>query len=129
MNTLTGKSVGIALLMAAALLAALFAMGVFAPAGVDALVKSGSKEVKITLSDSAPDAKGVEMTITFELDEGINAATQNVEIDLPVAAAASATLFGLPNDFASTATTPSAYVSVMQGRRNVGSVTRPCGRR
>ena len=36
MNTLTGKSVGIALLMAAALLAALFAMGVFAPAGAGA---------------------------------------------------------------------------------------------
>lgn len=36
MNTLTGKSVGIALLMAAGLLAALFAMGVFAPAGVGA---------------------------------------------------------------------------------------------
>ena len=36
MNTLTGKSVGIALLMAAALIAALFAMGVFSPSGVGA---------------------------------------------------------------------------------------------
>ena len=36
MNSLIGKSTGIALLMAAALLAALFAMGVFAPAGVGA---------------------------------------------------------------------------------------------
>ena len=36
MNSMIGKSTGIALLMAAALLAALFAMGVFAPAGVGA---------------------------------------------------------------------------------------------
>ena len=36
MNTQVGKSAGIALLLAAALIAALFAMGVFAPAGVGA---------------------------------------------------------------------------------------------
>ena len=39
MNTLTGKSVGIALLLAAGLLAALFAMGVFSASGVGAAVE------------------------------------------------------------------------------------------
>ena len=36
MNSMIGKSTGIALLMAAALLAALFAMGVFSATGVGA---------------------------------------------------------------------------------------------
>ena len=36
MNSITGKSTGIALLMAAALLAALFSMGVFSATGVGA---------------------------------------------------------------------------------------------
>ena len=36
MNSLVGKSTGIALLMAAAMLAALFAMGVFSATGVGA---------------------------------------------------------------------------------------------
>ena len=46
MNSITGKSTGIALLMAAALIAALFAMGVFSAGTVgahpgDRTVKSG----------------------------------------------------------------------------------------
>ena len=53
MNTLTGKSIGIALLMAAALLAALFAMGVFAPAGAGAsVVETDGKEPTQTLTNS-----------------------------------------------------------------------------
>ena len=36
MNSIVGKSTGIALLMAAAMLAALFAMGVFSATGVSA---------------------------------------------------------------------------------------------
>ena len=36
MNSIVGKSTGIALLMAAALIAALFAMGVFSASGVNA---------------------------------------------------------------------------------------------
>ena len=39
MNSMIGKSTGIALLMAAALLAALFAMGVFSASGVGAEVR------------------------------------------------------------------------------------------
>ena len=44
MNLLVGKPTGIALLMAAALIAALFAMGVFAPAGVHAGFLGGEDE-------------------------------------------------------------------------------------
>ena len=50
MNTLTGKSSGIALLLAAALIAALFAMGVFAPVAVEAGIKGGSEKPMVELT-------------------------------------------------------------------------------
>ena len=71
MNTLTGKSVGIALLMAAALIAALFAMGVFAPAGVDAGVKSTPKPTA-ELSSNKPADTGVTLTATFETNDDVD---------------------------------------------------------
>ena len=66
MNSLVGKSTGIALLMAAALLAALFAMGVFSAGSVGADVK-GSPAPVVEPTNFRPGAEGVDITITFEL--------------------------------------------------------------
>ena len=117
MNTQTGKSVGIALLLAAGLLAALFAMGVFAPAGVDALVKGGAQAPKVTLSDPNPGATNVTMTITFEVNDGVDnaPAEDNVSISIPNGTAASE--FVLPAGF------NKSNVSVMQDGVSVGTVT------
>ena len=71
MNSMIGKSTGIALLMAAALLAALFAMGVFSPAGVGATVTSSdTSKPKVTLSSYAPAATGVTLTAVFQVSAG-----------------------------------------------------------
>ena len=69
MNSLIGKSTGIALLMAAALLAALFAMGVFSPTSVGAAVSndSDSKPV-VMLSNNLGEAEDVTLTATFQID-------------------------------------------------------------
>ena len=94
MNSIVGKSTGIALLMAAALLAALFSMGVFSASGVGAHTPdvddcdteglptlSGNTacdddhpsfhlgtiaDASVSLSNSLPGATGVEMTIKFK---------------------------------------------------------------
>ncbi len=126
MNTQVGKSVGIALLLAAGLIAALFAMGVFAPAGVDAGgIKGGSKAPEVTLSKNEPSASDVTMTIIFEVNEEVDGTNPNdVRISIPIGSdGATATAFGVPSGFASTATAPSPNVSVRQGNANVGSVT------
>ena len=103
--------------MAAALLAALFAMGVFAPAGVDALVKGGAQAPEVTLSDPNPGATNVTMTITFEVNDGVDDAptNDNVSISLPNGTAASE--FVLPAGF------NRSNVSVMQNGVSVGTVT------
>ena len=78
MNSITGKSTGIALLMAAALLAALFAMGVFSATGVGAAVVDDDPATaainegpKITLSDYTPGATNVTMTVTYQIAPAI----------------------------------------------------------
>ena len=66
MNTQVGKSIGIALLLAAGLLAALFAMGVFSATSVGAHVNSGDTDKPtVELSTIAPGAEDVTMTVTF----------------------------------------------------------------
>ena len=125
MNTQAGKSIGIALLLAAGLLAALFATGVFAPTGAGAAIKGGSKAPEVKLSNNAPSATGVTMTITFEPNAGIEVTGDDpITIDIPVAGTAAADMFGVPSDFAGTPDTPSPYVRVtQQGVGNVGGVT------
>ena len=111
MNTLTGKSVGIALFLAAALIAALFAMGVFAPAGVDAGVKR-SPAAMVELSTYKPGATGVMLTAKFHVTDEVDgsqpggAVGDNVVINLP------AGITGLDRD----------NVKVMQGTSEVGGV-------
>ena len=77
MNTQVGKSVGIALLLAAGLLAVLFAMGVFAPAGVSAGVLGGSAAPEVTLDNTVPESTGVKMTITFTVNDTIDGDPDN----------------------------------------------------
>ena len=73
MNTQVGKSIGIALLLAAGLLAALFAMGVFSANGVLAAVKADPAPT-VTLSDTVAEAIDVTMTVTFQIDAAAAAA-------------------------------------------------------
>lgn len=120
MNTQVGKSAGIALLLAAALIAALFAMGVFAPAGVDAAVKGGAKAPKVTLSNSKEGATGVTMTITFEVNDEVDASGfDSVRIAIPHAGDGSSTA---ADSFTLPATFSKSNVTVMQGENNVGTV-------
>ena len=84
MNSITGKSTGIALLLAAGLLAALFAMGVFSSTGVSAAVvddEAGDSTVELSTPDPEAD---VVITITFRVDDDINVANENVRITIPV---------------------------------------------
>ena len=67
MNSLVGKSTGIALLMAAALLAALFSMGVFSATGVGAEV-SDDPAPTVKVDKEGVGATNVTMTIMFEVD-------------------------------------------------------------
>ncbi len=112
MNTQVGKSVGIALLLAAGLLAALFAMGVFAPAGVDAEVR-GTPRPTAVLSTNEPGAEDVTLTLTFELSAAVDGTTNgaNVLITIPSTVTASVTA-----DF------DEDNISVTQGGRPVGGV-------
>ena len=71
MNTQVGKSIGIALLLAAGLIAALFAMGVFAPAGVEAGVVATPKPTAM-LDMTKPGTADVTLTITFQTDDTVN---------------------------------------------------------
>ena len=105
MNSIVGKSTGIALLLAAGLLAALFAMGVFSAQGVLAAVEDDPAPT-VELSDTLVGATGVTMTITFQLDADASgnvvitptlAGLDDVPIDIDgLTAAASATLGGTP---------------------------------
>ena len=67
MNIQVGKSTGIALLLAAGLLAALFAMGVFSAQGVLAEVEDDPAPT-VELSDALAGIISVTMTVTFQLD-------------------------------------------------------------
>ncbi len=89
MNTQVGKSVGFALLMAAGLLAALFAMGVFSANGVGAAVVDTAGNTTIDLSTPDPEAE-VEITIKFRVNDDIDGTpvNENVRITLPVGSAA-----------------------------------------
>ena len=110
MNSLVGKSTGIALLMAAALLAALFAMGVFSASGVGAhegdhcdgtvtTMEGGDttcttghddihpgviSEVSVELSSALPGATGVTMTIEFT-PGGASETDRTIQITVPLA--------------------------------------------
>ena len=85
MNSIVGKSTGIALLMAAALIAALFAMGVFSATGVGAAVNA-SPEPSISLSNNLPGATGVTMTVTFQVSTGVvENGDQDIVVTLPTA--------------------------------------------
>ena len=126
MNIQVGKSAGIALLMAAALLAALFAMGVFAPAAVDAGVYvEGDKaptaklvdengRVVTTKTDAQDDLK---LVIEFEVDDAVDGRRNGVaaedDITITVPAATNLTVPTLAD----------SNVSVMQGGKSVGTVT------
>lgn len=91
MNTLIGKSSGIALLMAAALLAALFAMGVFAPTGVGASVdeSAGKTPTQAFARGDATDDDTI--TVTFFVDDTVDgmfggvSADDSVVINVPLA--------------------------------------------
>jgi len=129
MNIQVGKSAGIALLMAAALLAALFAMGVFAPAGVDAGVYVGG--------DRAPTAKlvdgsgnpvittdaeqtGLSLVIEFEVSDSVDGqGTDGIGADDSVTiswADPPGTTVTIP------ATLAASNTSVMQDGQSVGNL-------
>ena len=127
MNTQTGKSVGIALFLAAALLAALFAMGVFAPAGVDAGVYVGGDKAPTaelldssgkTVTTQTTDQNGLKLVIEFEVNDAVDgvrngvAAQDNITINIPASVSGQT----IPA-FAE------ANVSVKQGDTDVGTVT------
>ena len=63
--------------MAAALLAALFAMGVFAPAVVDAGIKGGSEKPTVELTDSRPAQEDVDATLTFTTNDEVDGDAAN----------------------------------------------------
>ena len=97
--------------MAAALLAALFAMGVFAPAGVEAGVKA-SPATEITLDNIKPEADEVTVTVKFQVNDEVDGSRlgdAGTDDNIVV------TLSGLTElDFDN--------VKVMQGTREVGGV-------
>ena len=117
MNHLVGKSTGIALLMAAALLAALFAMGVFAPAGVNAQFTSGFTTA--ALVDTPDPGADVKITVRFQVDNEIDGlgtdgepASENISIQIPIGTAA-----------ANFTKTDSFSASAIQRNKEVGNVT------
>ena len=97
--------------MAAALLAALFAMGVFAPAGVEATVKGGSDKPQVTWSSTKHNDKDVTLTVKFRVTDDVDRDGNNVVVTLPVG------VLSLADD----------NVSVKQGGKNVGSITTTAG--
>ena len=82
MNTQVGKSVGIALLLAAGLLAVLFAFGIFSPKGAGADVKLDPK-VEYDLSTHIPDSMDVTLEVVFQVDADVTSDGRNVVITLP----------------------------------------------
>ena len=114
MNIQVGKSTGIALLLAAGLLAALFAMGVFSANTAKAEVSTGATAV---LDDSITDATGVTLTVTFQVTVGgddpvdtTNDTDQAITITLPTAFAAAAS------------TSPYVVESLKQDGNDVGTI-------
>ena len=129
MNIQVGKSAGIALLLAAALLAALFAMGVFAPAGVKAGVYGGDRAPTVTLLDKngspvthsttaanlVDGTLAVEFTVSDTVDGMAPDGTftsDSVKITVPASLFAT-TGSGVDTDM----------ITVMQGTQKVGKVT------
>lgn len=108
MNTQVGKSIGIALLLAAGLLAALFAMGVFAPAGVDAGVKGTPSHTLNTTSGSES------ITVLFEVDDTVDGMVNGEEILDDV-------IISVPGSLLNNADTPAAVTT--QDGASVGSTT------
>ena len=83
MNTQVGKSIGIALLLAAGLLAALFALGVFSPSGAGADVKANPKPV-LSIEPSIPDSRDVTLRLEFQIDGGdLTSDGRNITVTLP----------------------------------------------
>ena len=128
MNSLIGKSTGIALLMAAALLAALFAMGVFSPsgAGADVVVDDTTTEKNegptVTFSSDAPGAKNVDMTVKFQIAVPTGQEAGDVTGDITI------TLPGVFGEFGNGTGTnnPSGIVkSMQQGDADVGTIPSP----
>ena len=114
MNSLVGKSTGIALLMAAALLAALFAMGVFSATGVGADVLGGTQKPTVSPTSFLPDAEDFTLTVTFQITEAIADAgggIQDVTVIVPTA-------FPFPDDYEDNG------IEVRQDGEVVGDVTR-----
>ncbi len=99
--------------MAAALIAALFAMGVFAPQGAGAAVKGGSVKPTVEYSSHAPGADPVTLEATFQINDEIDAAGGNddVVVALPASIAGNSN-FDADDD-----------ISLTQGGMDVGSVT------
>ena len=86
MNSMIGKSTGIALLMAAALLAALFAMGVFSPTGVGAAAQPPMSVTYTTDDATSAGDTTINLVIGFQLAGDLAASTAGNEhtITLPL---------------------------------------------
>ena len=122
MNSMIGKSTGIALLMAAALLAALFAMGVFSATGVGADVSEDDPTPTIGLSSRVPSASGVTMTLTFKIDAAI-AAGEPIRMTFP-GFTANDVGFNIPVDDVDTeGVNEASTVTVKQGENKVLGLT------
>ena len=134
MNSIVGKSTGIALLLAAGLLAALFAMGVFSAQGVFAAIVDDDpattdvdESPTVELSDDNPGATGVTLTATFQvtvagdalvngiLIDNIDDSTQEVVITLPDG-------FGEFGDGANGNAASGVVESITQGGNDVGTI-------
>ena len=115
MNTQAGKSIGIALLLAAGLLAALFAMGVFAPTGVGAAVKTGGEAPEVTLSSNAPGRADVTLTAEFTVNAEVDSAPNNVWILVPDALGTNLDATDYPPD--------TDKITVKQNGNSVGNVS------
>ncbi len=127
MNTQTGKSVGIALLLAAGLLAALFAMGVFAPAGLDARVATGDDAPTVSLlgSDGNPltldsDSRtGGSIVVNFQVDDDVDGLFEGGESSDSVVITVASDLISAIDSNGTTLT----GVTAKQGGVDVGAVT------
>ena len=97
--------------MAAALLAALFSMGVFSAGSVGADVRGGDNKPSYDISSRIPGAEDVTLTVTFQVDADITSTARNVVVQLP-AALVGGTDFALAD-----------HISVKQGSQDVGGVT------
>ena len=97
--------------MAAGLLAVLFAFGVFAPAGVEAI--KGTPKPTAELSSTTLGDDDVTLTVTFELNDDINSTSTQVTVVVPTGVVSAANLpvtFDLDN------------ISVTQNGVSVGSI-------